>query len=92
MENYQRLKPVPNAIATHPFHNLGFNCFAFCSSWQDATYYRIIERLEYLTQINRSRAGICCYILAGFPNTMGSSAFLPFRDELKLAPDKFSMV
>ena len=46
MENYRRLKPVPNAI---PSHNLGFNYFAFCSSWQDATYlsnYRMF-RISY---------------------------------------------
>ena len=57
--------------------------------------YRIIECLEYLTQINRrgGGAGIYCYVLAKFPNTMESSEFLPFRDdELKLAPDKFSMI
>jgi hypothetical protein len=55
--------------------------------------YRIIECLEYLTQINRWGTGICCYVLAKFPNTMESSAFLPFREvELKLAPDKFSMI
>ena len=58
--------------------------------------YRIIECLEYLTQINPrggGGVGIYCYVLAKFPNTMESSEFLSFRDdELKLAPDKFSMM
>jgi len=61
MEYYQRLKPVPNAI---PSHNLGFNYFAFCSSWQDATYlsnYRMF-RISYIETVRGG--GIYCYILA----------------------------
>ena len=60
MENYRRLKPVPDAI---PSHNLGFNYFAFCSSWQDATYlsnYRMF-RISYTD--NRPGGGLVSTVM-----------------------------